>query len=163
MKKYIALILALVMCLSLCACGKKIELTADNASTYLDIYAGASKDHGNADVTHFGDLGWLSNKYRIQFNVKGVSSNFNYNDVGIKAKITITYTRYENLCYNRGFYDMEVYDTQSTTRLVEVKTDIAGNAVIQLDPLVLGEFYASDNSVKVEVEIIEISGSVSPV
>jgi len=159
MKKYLALILVLVMCLSLCACGKKIELTADNASKYLDIYTVKYMDHSKS-VKNSSDLGWLGNYWKFQFRTEGVSTNFNYDDICIQAKITITYTRYKDLNYIYNAF--EEYDTQTVVRYVEIETDIAGEGYIELDPIDLGSYYTGEDHLNVEFEIIEISGSVSP-
>ena len=164
MKKIISLLLALVLCLGLCACSSssnEIELTPDNASKYLNIYVSIVKDHSK-EVEHDSEIGWLGNCWDVQCVTKGASSNFNYNDIYIKAKITITYTRYKDAGYIYNHFDE--YDTQTVTRYVEITPDIAGNGLVNLAPLDLGDYYATNENGKMQktVEIIEISGTVSP-
>lgn len=111
MKKAISVLLALVMCLGMCACGENsggekpnaIELTLDNYERYLDVYASAYvktdyKVH-NAAQTGFviGKSG--SSAYNFvtgnfgqyvygNVSVRGLSQNFNYNDIVIEVEFT---------------------------------------------------------------------------
>lgn len=102
MKKLLSLILALAICLPLCACGEKsneIELTLDNYKQYLDVSAQAqlredyesdnsfligydTKNNCNCVTSKFGQ-----NVYGYIW-VEGLSQNFNYNDIEIKVEFT---------------------------------------------------------------------------
>ena len=79
MKKALSLLLALVLCLSLCACEKSnsnhIVLTKDNIETYFNIRAGVSEIYG------------LAEDYEVYASLEGVSDNFNYENISVTFKI----------------------------------------------------------------------------
>ena len=87
MKKILSLILALVMCLSLCACGEKeelIELTTDNIGNYLAF----SKDVSGGSVE------------KAKKSILGTSFTY-YEGTG---EYTLTASRHDNV----GFKDVVV-------------------------------------------------------
>lgn len=101
MKKLITLLLILVICLTLCACGtKSISLTLDNYTDYLEV-SGSYNMGGSPrkDKQH----GTLYPEIETNIDVEGVSSNYIYNDVEIVVKISGTYTEFPNPTeYYRG-------------------------------------------------------------
>ena len=80
MKKALSLILALVLCLGLCACGNsnKIALTQDNIETYFDIEAYMTRIYG------------YDEDFEVVAKLEGVSENYNYENVSVTFKICRT-------------------------------------------------------------------------
>ena len=155
MKKLIALLLALVMCLSLCACGGKsneVELTSENYATYLNISSSHSHtgtatimmiDGGKSPVCYPEASGVIK--------VVGVSSNYDYNNLVIKVKATATYDTYT------GSIDSK--RTGTSTDEVTISCDIAGNGsesfTIFNDTSCKVDVY----SINIDWEVVSISGT----
>jgi len=166
MKKAISLILALVLCLGLCACGEnntnRIVLTKDNIETYFELNA-SLYDSGN-----YG-MGNEPNEFHAWAKAEAVSTNFNYEDI----KITFRVTRNARCCkFNIGSdipaSQMVVYDHEIPCNAeITVTTNIAGNGEerIPLDYTCqehnqIPYFLRDSNS---SWEIVSVSGYVVPV
>lgn len=165
MKRALSLILALVLCLPLCACNNtgEIELTLENYSKYLTIKANVGEpsifDGGLRlmyDVpVEGGTRSFVYEYFILNLDVKGVSTNFNYNDISITVRFSGTYQTYTlaNGKWNFG----NKLDTELTT-----DCNIAGIGSIST------EFYPEDGYVlkeraDIEWEVVAISGTITPV
>lgn len=166
MKKALSLILALVLCLSLCACGgnnsNRIVLTKDNIETYFKLNAGLY-DNGN-----YG-MGNEPNEFHAWAKVEAVSTNFNYEDI----KITFRVKRNARCCkFNLGpdipasqsvLYDHEIPCDAEIT----ITTNIAGNGEekIPLDYICQEHsqtpYFLRDSDIS--WEIVSVSGYVVPI
>ena len=163
------------MCLPLCACGSEnnagqsnsneIQLTVDNYSRYLDVSIGMNGSINNKHLLSPGvDIGnvILNESYEAwtaYINVKGLSTNFNYNDIRIIAKTTAKQTVYEKVFPNKINYDNpQILNLEYT---FDITLDIAGNGQEVSEtcflPNELVALYFEE-----EFEIIEISGTVTP-
>jgi len=85
MKKIVSLMLALLMCLSLCACTKEVgeELTLENYEDYLVIDDNHHLD-GEQEYGNLSDI--VSN-----FQIKGVSTNHIYKGVEVDFSLKAAY------------------------------------------------------------------------
>lgn len=181
MKKALSLILALVLCLSLCACGEtksnEIELTLDNYADYLRIrvYVNGGRDLPADNVSFYDMNGKLcsasevSSYFTIGCNVEGVSSNFTYSDIVIEVKATGKY-----IACNRDkkghFGELESSIANAFfTHSVVCDLDVSGTGkgsgtekYIIPDNLVMPEMLYA-HSKEFECEIISVSGTVKPI
>ena len=171
MKRAISLILAIMMCLSLCACGGKsdnIKLTLDNYSTYLSVdakmYNGSIfEDAVNVQAVNNGrgipykggsTTFYVYEKLSTFLEVKGASTNFNYNDVSITVRFTGTYQTVDiNTCQ---------WDNGN-----EINTELTVQCNIAGEGNAFGKFsgnggYMYDERADVKWEVVAISGTVSP-
>ncbi len=166
MKRTLALWLALFMALSLCACGGEgTELTLDNYGQYLNVeaHAGTSGDSitnlyprphqsPEEEPVHLT----LHNAIGAQATVSGTSTNFNYNDVVVKVKVTATYSTPRN-----GYGDTTwSIDEEPLEFVLEVKTDISGTGKETTTKSISTYKACSVESCKFEV--LEITGTVTP-
>ena len=180
MKKILALMLAAALTLSLVACGggsgagdtkgvaednKSTELTADNYAQYLNLSVKAfSSDPkfsypDGVRVTDSYKAMMLNGTIYVNMEVSGASTNFNYNDVTIKVKATVTY--YSDT-YKNYFADIRTNaDTHEFD--LEAVTNISGNCDVIVDKFELPEgYYTHDYLVSVDYEIVDITGTVTP-
>lgn len=183
MKKVISLILAIVMCLPLCACGNNsigdnsIELTLENYKDYLDIraYAVPAEDCVANNDSFFDMNGKrcgassISSYLYVKAYVEGVSDNFTYSDIVIKVRVTGKHILCDpnNVDGFRTMYSRIVNAdfTQSLTCDLNVsgkgegksteKYSFSGNEI--LPDMMFAKCYDFD------CEIISISGKVVPV
>lgn len=153
MKKFVALLLAMVICLSLCACGGKsneIELTLENYATYLNISYRYNSE-GNAKILNFGDGKLISctSMESCNMTVSGASPNYDYNNVVITLKVSATYDTYEGFDKTAGV---------TSTEEVTISCDIGGNGnqsfIIFDDPSCV----IDTQSIKIDWEVVAISG-----
>ena len=168
MKKALSLMLALVMCLSLCACGNsggssdEVTLTMENYSKYLSIDAAVfTPSSSDAAVNlpnpaKFGDVitSTVYKYFNLRLNVEGVSTNFNYHDVSVTVRF---FGKYQ--IYNRTAESYSIGNTLLAELTAEC--NIAG------DGSSLTEFYPDHGFVferqpNVDWEIVAVSGSITP-
>ena len=158
MKKVISMLLALVMCLSLCACGKSndVELTLENYSTYLNV----------SSILLFTGEDWLlkpadsansiscNSQAETKITVTGASTNYDYNNVVITFKVTATYNTFS------GFEKTE--DVVSTEELT-VSCDIGGGGTGRVVVFKGRDksYQIEENTAKIEWEVVSISGTVT--
>lgn len=171
MKKLLSMLLICTMMFCLAACGKSkdIELTLDNYDDYLKIevnsYAygdmyGVSEGVKVSDTTYalmfYGDIN--GNAY-----VKGASTNFNYNDVKIKVKLSGEYESYKFDTYMLGSFAESENGTYEM--IFELDTNISGDSEQFNVEYALPDGYVTHNHLlyNTNVEVIEISGTVTPV
>lgn len=172
MKKSIAIIMALAMCISLCACGggkDNIKLTLDNYSTYLSVdarmYNGSlfedavnvqhlNNGHGIPYNERGSSTFYVYEKLITSLEVKGVSTNFNYNDVSITVRFTGTY---QTVDIDTGEWDS---GNEISTELT-AKCNIAGEGSA-FDKFSGNGGYMYDERADVKWEVVAISGTVSP-
>lgn len=168
MKRFLLVLLAFATCISIYACesnksdgvntsNNRIELTLDNYSKYLNI--STSMHMGNEieiwGVTYHDEL-----MYKVQ--VKGASSNFNYNDVSIKVKVSGKIRCYYSL---GGEYDTNIQDT-----FVIDDLNIAGDgsATRTYTPRDNGSYiynilFNTNERTKLTIEVVSVEGYVVPI
>ncbi|MBR3975686.1 MAG: hypothetical protein IKJ88_07490 [Clostridia bacterium] len=155
MKKTLALIMALLMCLSLSACGgKSKELTVDNYSDYLNISV----------IPLFTGKDWLikptgspnsiscNSQAECSFNIKSASPNYDYENVVITIRVTATYNTYRSFdkTPNVAFADE-----------ITITCDIGGNGT---GKLVIFEgiektYQIEENSLDYDWEVVAVQGT----
>lgn len=172
-KNLLALLLALVMILSLCACGNdEIKLTLDNYKTYLNINCssklGGAKDYGEIMVgQHIGSSVYTT--IGATLTVNGKSDNYNYHDVSVTAKVTGNYVPFSVEVIrkiNRKAITMDDYfysHLEPVDITLTANTDIVGHGsdshTIQL-PSDLWIF--DDDADSLTYEIVDVSGTLTP-
>ena len=171
MKKIIILLSigTMVFCLTACGKSKEIELTLENYDDYLniDVSGHASGDmYGVSQsvrltddysaLMFYGDI--IGNAY-----VKGASTNFNYNDVKIKIKLSGEYESYKFDTYMLGTFAQSENGTYEM--IFELDTNISGDSEQVSDDFSLPDGYVTHDYLlyNKNVEVIEISGTVTPV
>lgn len=171
MKKLLAFILAAALALSLAACGggaegsKGTELSADNYAQYLNLNVTAFSGDPKlsypvgVQITDSYKAMMLCGTIWINMEVSGASTNFNYNDVVIKVKATVTYG---TDTYKNEFADIR--NNKETYQFdLEAKTNISGNCDVIVEKYELPDgYYTHDYLVSVDYEILEIAGTVTP-
>ncbi len=173
MKKILVVILAAVMLFTFVGCGKTIKLTKENYETYLKINTSKYMDNhefltyeSRHNIPGYPDVFGVYEKCNLTVYSEGVSQNFNYNEVKIKAKITVEYLKVGD---NDAEYSVDHYidpflDGYGTeTYIVELNADISGCCESEAFELDFGDFYSFYEAVSTEIEILEISGTVTPV
>ncbi len=173
MKRTLALFLALLMALSLCACGgDEIELTLDNYKTYLDVHCsnqlGGAADYGEMVAgRHVGESVYTAiDSFLV---VDGKSDNYNYNDVSVTVKFTGQYVPFSvevNEQLNKGEVTMEDYcasHLEPVDITLTANADIIGHGsnghTIQLP----SDLWTYSSSADLTYEIIDVSGTLTPV
>lgn len=166
MKKALSLIFSLVLCLSLCACGSaskgsasaEIELTLDNYQNYLQVYV--SSNASGEYVRFMNPIpGYTGPWYPEILNIvstKGVSTNFNYNDVVVEIEISGTYDdyhAYENAPNSQG---------NPFEMTITVDTDIAGNGTNTDIFKLANKLVTRDALINSTWKVVSISGTVTP-
>ena len=161
MKKLLLIFLALVMCVSLCACGGKdtdndssdattstydgsIELTLENYKQYLDVSVECNLLAEN--MYEFETEQYKSFVFKL--HVKGLSTNFNYQDIVVNARIKAS-------AQSAGQYDAHKIEKD-----LEVRTNIAGNGEERQTHKVGKNLIRS--SFEYKYEIISVSGKIVP-
>jgi hypothetical protein len=166
MKKPLSLILAFVLCLSMCACGtseekesNEIKLTAENLGTYIRV----EKQYIQPDT-----LSYLSaTELTLGVEINGASSNYNYNNVSITYKVSDTW-ECTGIVLNEGAC-IPCGRQQHTEFTITVKTDISGYGVAR-DTYPASAFACDEhkdviNGLGSEYswEIISVTGTLTPV
>lgn len=155
MKKAVSLILALVMCLSLSACGNKgVELTLENYSTYLNLDIGSFAP-ADVEMWNFPGAPGCREKYLGFVNCKGASTNYDYNNI----QITVRFFGTGDIFVNS---EKESYEFDET---VTITCDISGKGSKSVD-LFAGKCATrmiNGDSVNCTWEILSISGTVTRV
>jgi len=179
MKKTITILLALVITLSLIACGgtnvpsptpepttdpNLIELTADNYSKYFDTSYICGCSNPKVSVASAGPYGlplgngrstlYLYDSIGFSVDVKGVSQNYNYNDVVITFRCSGTY---KDLVGTKGDTEGE----KEFSREITVECNVAGNGNGKASISLSYNHYTESSLVDAQWEISSISGSVS--
>ena len=181
MKKAVSIILALVMCLSMCACAggtktKEIELTLDNYDDYLKIWPYISLPHdiARSNTRYFDAMdgtGCIVMDYSsyicIGVSVKGISDNFSYSDITLEVKATGRYIAVDqNQAYNSCH--TTVYQNQTFSQYIECKLDIAGDGTgistgkVRVPGGLVIPYHSAHPSTDFTFEIVKISGTVTP-
>lgn len=165
MKKLLALILSVALAIPLTSCGsKETKLTLDNYEQYLNITAFASTSGDSITMIYPrprqspGEPIHLTchNSIAATANVFGASTNFNYNDVVAKVKVTVTYSTPRD-GYGDTTWD---YDSEKLELILEVKTDISGKGSTTLKEQLATHKACSVK--KRKIEVLEITGTVTP-
>ena len=144
----------------------EIELTLDNYSKYLKIGAWISNpsstegvnvqafNSGNGIRYDGGNTYYLFKYFYHSVTVKGVSSNFNYNDIVITIRFTGTY---KTVTLNTN----EWTDGGEVNTEVTIECNIAGNGSMR-DKLEGNGGYMHAEMSNIKYEIVAISGTVTP-
>ena len=175
MKKALSLLLALMLCLSLCACGegsKDIELTLDNYKDYLEVRTYASHgDDVDPKKVSFYDLngkrcgaGRAGTYFTLGASVEGVSPNFMYSDIVIEVKATGKY-----VACKPGDAETSVVMTDTFVLSVDCDLNVSGTGsgestekyMIPGGLVVPTMMYA--HTCEFTYEIVSISGTVTPI
>ena len=154
MKKLFTIFISAVMALSVCACGggakpeetttvagtKKvngIELTKDNYETYLNVFVESNTIDPIDYSTVWGDKNpsgsYVYKGFETRISVSGKSSNYDYNDVVVKVRITgsyVPFTKSVIQAINRGQTTMEEHVEKNHVEynaVLTAKTDIIGS------------------------------------
>ena len=158
MKKALSLILALVMCLSLCACGgsSKVTLDLNNYQQYISVSPTNSEITKGVTVGQYPNIS-RNTALRLSVVAEGVSTNFNYNDVIIKVRFYSSYGTTDLVSYSKA---ADAGTKQNFDIVLELSPNIAGSGdVVEL-------INAPSNKALVEIDckyqIISISGTVTP-
>lgn len=181
MKKAVSFILAIILCLSMCACSAKsneIELTLDNYDDYLKI--NIALNHPNdvkpkckkfigANGSIYTD-GSFSSYLALDVRVEGVSSNFLYSDIVIVVRANGKHLVCDTSSGLNGF---SAYDTNwhavTFTHTVKCNLDIAGSGKgIDEEKFSVSNNIAFPTAVAAggymfDYEIVSIQGKVTPV
>jgi len=187
MKKTLSLILALVLCLGLCACGNTqtmpdgVQLTTENYSDYMKIDASVGyHDFIEGDYIWFGLLGSsgykqaskvFSTKVGGRICTSEVAPNYNYKDVKITVKFTGTVSIVDKNSGTDNIASVEAlpFEFQGTFGLMLSGKD--KDEIVAYDlPLPDNMVAVSDSSnvprdictIQYTWEIIEITGTVTP-
>lgn len=179
MKRTLSLILALILCIALCACNSdskkgdettsnpdEIKLTLENYSKYLDI-TGRMNDPSFTEGTYVGSLNggygiayeggstfYLYKYFNCSTHVEGVSQNYNYNDV----KITV---RYKGEYQTVDTHTNEWTGGNEVSKEVTIECNIAGEGSFQ-DKFEGNGGYMLRDMADIEWEVVEISGTLTP-
>ena len=172
MKKVLALVLALVLVLSLVACGgtKDIALTLENYEKYINISAYFTEPFEDCVDIHLitsgqkgiytGDnsYSWMLYKgFDGGVYASAISQNFNYNDIKIEGTIKGSYDA----------YTMDIPVVKDKTIDFEQKfsfdCNIAGEGGQEFRIDIPNGYGSLQDFIKYDIEISSISGSVSPV
>lgn len=189
MKRTISLILVLVMCLSLCACGgegatksNEIDLTLDNYTNYMKIRGSV----GSADFIEIDSIwfGRYSQSYKLchtyfatslssWISTDDIASNYNYNNVKITIKFTGTVpivdkntdrdTKATIIYFPFEFvetFDLMLNGTPKDSNNV-YKPQFDDNMVI-IHPAFYDALPLNFEGIASDYEIVGISGTVSP-
>lgn len=170
-------ILSVVLCvlfigLTFCACGgKETPLTVENYKDYLNVEINVSTSLSADDnVLASGAIlkdgsrfvGSAFTKLRYWGEVSGASSNFNYKDVKIKARIFGTYEGMKNM-KDYPFSDYQSIGDIPFEYEAEISTNISGSGKLETVYVDIPDDVCTDDSlINSDFEIIEISGTVSP-
>ena len=152
-----------------------IQLTPDNYSKYISVNGGAScnkssdngnalrvqsRNEGNGIETKSGSWTWEAYKsINESLYIKGLSQNFNYNDIAVTCKLKVTYKTYNNEKDDRGVYAFT--GTETYEKEITVECDIAGNGEYK-ELYQLPNGYTHSDVIEYELEVISISGTVTP-
>ena len=169
MKKLIALILALILCLSLCACGgKETKLTLENYTQYitLETACSLSDDIRVADTELPGTGGvvtfYMGDTITPMVKIIGASSNFNYNNVKVKVRFSGTYYGYVFRNPDGWHIDVDPVGEKTFEYVLEATANIGGNSEKVKGSYILPEGMLSDRDLlSFTVEVIEVSGTIS--
>ena len=175
MKKFLLILLALTMCISMCACGGdndpidettyiddgSIELTLENYKQFLrtSFIASVDGDSYQGYASNGLPLTWKDG-VTYSMRVEGLSTNFNYMDVVVVAKITIN----ANVV---PFWGDGAWQSFSIDSDLEVTTDIAGNGNNRMFEKAGKTDYGASllvdySSLEYDYEIISVKGKVVP-
>lgn len=161
MKKILFLTMALILCFSLCACNTGTQLTIENYTDYLslgvDCVAGGER-HFYSEIPYINGIPYTGHGYYEGINgaisIKGVSTNYNYEDVSVTIKFSGTY----GACLKGEYKQDENFEFEVTC-----DTNIAGEGyAVELFDLV-GGYTTQSEYIDYTYEIVEIKGSVVPV
>lgn len=160
--KYLMLIIFTMISMTGCGLSKKIYLNMNNYEKYLkintNVYNAILDDQvyvGSIEIGNGYSTFYMYKSYRGWLSIKGVSQNFNYNDVKIKVKISGDYKYYK-------IGDYKNPDSDSFEMTLEASTDIAGNSKDAYEDRYLGENVTHENLINYKVEVISVSGYVTP-
>lgn len=157
MKKTVSVLLVLVICMSICACGSGgTSLTLTNYKEYFNFTIDDMYQTRSVDIGHWGT--WSRNT-DLYFKVwsRGASSNFNYNNVKIKVRIYGSY----------GLADLKsISDSPSETRnfeiIVELSPNISGLAAGGVESQRISGNGKAIVTCNYQYEIVSISGTITP-
>ena len=153
MKKALSLLLVLVMCLSLCACGtekksNEIELTPENFNKYVKV-------ERHRVITDITSRGTVLKAYWV-LDLNGASVNYDYNDVSVTYKVSTTW-------YCKGH-------TRTCEFNATASTDISGHCYagedLSHDFFRCSEHkdqYAPGDRLTWNWEVISVTGTLTPV
>ena len=155
MKKTLSLIMALVMCLSLSACGgKSKELTVDNYSDYLNISVKPLFTGKDWLIKPTGSPNSIScnSQAESSIDIKSASSNYDYENVVITIRVTATYNTYEKFekTPNVAFADE-----------IALSCDIGGNGTGNLVVFkgIEKTYQIEENSLEYNWEVVAVQGT----
>lgn len=186
MKRTLALLLALLMVLPLCACGKKgdeIKLTLDNYKTYLNVTT--RTDESGSEVRPPYGVRVSTNTIRTilysggscTLTISGISENFNYNDVKVVVRAT---GDYKYIIPDDGFVTGELTLATTTSGITYIVPDINKMGVEEVDLTLeaIGDItghgrdskeftfpgggYSYSAFANCNFEIVEVSGTLTP-
>lgn len=185
-RKIIMIILVAGLVCSVCSCGgnnanivsqseqvnsSDIQLTVDNYEKYLDFscsrkLAGAI-DYGQAMGTgkNIGQAVYTTIAPTV--TVRGKSSNYDYNDVMVKVKVTGYYVPYSQEVMkkiNKGKLELENYIKDNMIPIdvtLNVSTDILGAGSDSSTISVSDDYWVMDTSVEMDYEVIEVTGTMT--
>ena len=176
MKKVLALLLAMVLVLSLAACGGgssnsgEIEITLENYSKYLEIFDSVHTSGypdmeigGRGIRTKTGShVHSLHDTLGFYVSVSGKSQNFNYNDIKVTGRLKGSYGTYKSIV-GEIVEGEEVFNGSETfDKEIKVECDITGKAEYSEEGKTPDKTYTHDEEIESEFEVTSISGTVTP-
>ncbi len=167
MKKAIVIIFATIMVLSLVSCGKpkETQLTSENYATYLTVKSNAysAQPEGKSSMGLSYSKGlkigsttktFFEEGIKLQINVKGASSNYDYNNVVITGNFKGTYGDFNPFNTNGDqLVNKEIDET------LTVELNIAGDGSAQI--ILPADHYTCTELLDIKFEITEIKGTIT--
>lgn len=161
--KFLVLIIFTMVSMTGCGLSKKIYLDMNNYSKYIkvnaNVYCQTLDDRvyvGSLEVADGYYALYLYKTFKGSLSLEGLSQNFNYNNVKVKVKINGNYKSYKVGDYKNP-------ESNNFEMILEADTDIAGNSEEVNEYKNIDGNVTHDQLIKYDVEVISVSGYVTPV
>lgn len=154
MKKLLALLMVVVLCVSLCACNNGTELTTDNYTTYLNINITTlfTGEEWLMKPSESSDTIFCNSKAECKVDVSAASDNYDFEDTVITVKVSGTYDTLE---------DWDKTEDVAFCEEITITCNIGGNGsgnVVAFEGIDT-EYQIIEDSIEYEYEVISISGT----
>ena len=174
MKKAISILLVLVLCLSMCACGgtsKEIKLTTENIEDYLDFEFAMYSDGDyekiiyhvwRPDKNSYYQTSQLGTRAVCLLKVAGVSQNYNYSDISVTIRITGKYAALKKSDVSNGGWGKYQYEYFTyNTPTIQLDLNVSGIGESKFYYQIPNNLYAY-GLFEYDYEIIEVTGTIAP-
>lgn len=158
-RKYFLSFLLLIVVILVSGCSAfGTKLTGENINDYLSIKVGVSAGPDNKHIYTSkqinGEDDLVYTYLDLKASVRGVSENFNYNDVKLKMKITLD-------CKGFNYPDCNEVIERTFEEEVDFDTNISGDAQTFTKQYEFDDFVTNKDLTDIHVEITDISGNVT--